>query len=136
MDSDVTTGRTPALGQMISAWRQFADLPSWSALSGQLGGLTESVCLIRLANDGVVIEHAGVQAVMAYGAPLASAPADALTPGRPDASGEAVEALSGGQPFTVEDTFGEGADERRIARLYLPLNETPPAVACGVVRIG
>lgn len=135
MDSDMTTGRTPALGQMITAWRQIGEPPSWSALSGQLGGLVESVCLVRLAGGASVIEWAGAQAVLALGTALAGAPADALTPGRADASREAAQALSGSQPITVEDSFDAGADERRIARLYLPLNETPPAVACGVVRI-
>jgi len=135
MDSDMTTGRTPALGQMITAWRQFGEPPSWNALSHELGGLAESVCLIRLSGGASVIEWAGAQAVLALGTVLAGAPADALTPGRADASREAAKALSAGNPLTVEDTFHAGADERRIARLYLPLSETPPAVACGVVRI-
>jgi hypothetical protein len=120
---------------MISAWRHFADLPSWSALRSQLGGLAESVCLMRLVDDGAVIEQSGAQATLAYGTSLAGAPASVLTPGRTDAAREAAEASRGGQPITVEDTFGAGANERRIARVYLPLSEMPPAVACGIVRI-
>src|ERR1700683_3263300 len=112
MDSDMTTGRTPALGQMITAWRRIGEPPSWNALSHELGGLAESVCLVRLSGDASVIEWAGAQAVLALGTVLAGAPADALTPGRADASREAAQALNAGTPLTGADPFHAGADGR------------------------
>ena len=137
MDRDKMIGRTPILGQMLETWRLFASPPTWDALAQTLGGLAESACLICWAKDAnaPVIEQAGAQAVLAYGTMLAGAPADILTAGRADATGEAAQALRTGQPFTVEDTIGEGSATRRIARLYLPLDATAPAVACGIVRI-
>jgi hypothetical protein len=136
MDSDRMAGRTPALGQMLEAWVRLAGPRTWSALKHEIGGLVESACLIRWADPGApVIDEAGAQAVLAYAAALAGAPVEVLTPGRPDAAREAAAALSAGRPFTAEDDVGDGAATRRIARLYLPLDESPPAVACGVARI-
>ena len=126
-------GRTALLGQMLEAWRLGGEPPTWAALRASAGGLGESLCLIRWpGGDGdPVIAEAGAQAVLAYGAPLAGQPVQALTPGRADAAGEAEQARAAGEPFTVEDAVGE----RRVARLYLPLAEAPPAVACAVTRI-
>lgn len=136
MDSDTTAGRTPALGQMLDAWGRLAGPRTWTALKHELGGLAESVCLIRCADpEAPVIELAGAQVVLAYGIALAGASVEALTPGRPDAAREAAEALRAVRPFTAEDDVGDGVATRRIARLYLPLEEAPPAVACGAVRI-
>lgn len=136
MDQEETTGRTPALAQLLGAWRESGDPPNWASLKVRLGGLSESVCLIRWTEgERAVIEEAGAQAVLAYGKPLAGASVDALTPGRSVAALEATKALESGRPFTVEDVVGAGEQARRIARFYLPLDETPPAIACGVVRI-
>lgn len=137
MDEDRTVGRAPVLGQMLATWRAFDGPPTWAALVRDLGGLGESVCLIRWPVGGgePLIELAGAQAMLAYGTPLAGAPADILTPDRPDAAREAAVALGDQRPFAVEDDIGDGQAPRRMARLYLPLSESPPAVACGVVRL-
>jgi hypothetical protein len=136
MDEGGTTGRTPLLGQVLAAWGASDGAPTWNALRVRLGGLAESVCLVTWSSsDGdAVIAQAGAQAILALGAPLAGQPVEALTPGRADAANEAARAREASQPFTVEDEVGVGG-KRRIARLYLPLNEHPPTVACAVVRV-
>jgi hypothetical protein len=137
MDEDRTEGRTPVLARMLEIWRAFDGPPTWGALIRALGGLGESVCLIRWPVGGGEprIELVGAQAVLAYGTLLAGRPADVLTPDRPDAAREAALALGDRHPITIEDDVGGGVAARRMARLYLPLDEQPPAVACGVVRL-
>jgi hypothetical protein len=136
MDSDMTRGRTPALGQMLDAWSRVTRPRTWTALKHELGGLAESACLVRWAEpEAPVIEQAGAQAVLAYGTELTGSPIGVLTPGRPGAAEEAAEGLHAGRPFTIEDSLGAGETMRRIARLWLPLSETPPAIACGVFRL-
>lgn len=137
MGETSTNGRTPALGQVRAAWESLTPPRTWTALTAALGGLAESLCLIRWPDgDGsLIIDQAGAQAVLVQGTVLAGASIDALTPGRPNAAREAAQALSGGRAFTVEDEAGAGVSTRRIARLYLPLDEAPPAIACAVVRI-
>lgn len=137
MDEDRTMGRAPVLGRMLEIWRAFDGPPTWAALARDLGGLGEAVCLIRWPVGGgePLIELAGAQAVLAYGTPLAGEQAAILTPDRPDAAREAAVALGHRRPFTIEDDIGGGLAARRVARLYLPLGESPPAVACGVVRL-
>ena len=131
-----TTGRTPLLGQMLEAWRVGGERPTWDALRVRVDGLAEALCLIRwpVADGEAAIAEAGAQAILAYGAPLAGRPVQALTPGRADAATEAERARAQGEPFTVEDEL-TGVDGRRVARLYLPLAGTPPAIACAIVRI-
>ncbi|CAN7494020.1 hypothetical protein LJR225_003470 [Phenylobacterium sp. LjRoot225] len=128
-----TTGRTALLGQLLQAWRVGGEPPTWEALRASAGGLGESLCLIRWpgADGDAVIAEAGAQAVLAYGSPLTGEPVQALTSGRRDAVEEASQARALGEPFTAEDAIGG----RRVARLYLPLDEAPPAVACAVIRI-
>jgi hypothetical protein len=137
MDDKQMTGRTPALGQIVGIWRGFDALPTWTALAAALGGLGEALCVIRwpIGVDRPVIERAGAQAILAYGTPLTGEPAEALTPGRADAVAEAMQARTTGAPIVVEDDLRHGTGVRRIARLYLPLDETPAAVACAIVRI-
>lgn len=137
MDEERTLGRTAVLGQMLETWGAFDRPPTWEALTRELGGLGESVCLIRWPFGGgdPLIEQAGALAVLAYGTPLAGQQAVILTSDRPEAAREAATALSDRRPFTVEDDVGDGLAARRVARLYLPLSESPPAVACGVVRL-
>lgn len=127
------SGRAPVLGQILSAWESLAAPRTWEALTTVLGGLAQSLCLItwRGADGLPIIEQAGAQAVMAQGTALVGCPADALTPGRGDGAREASQAAQLERPFTVEDAV----NDRRIARLYLPLSGTSPAVACAVVRI-
>lgn len=127
------SGRAPVLGQILSAWESLDAPRTWDALTTVLDGLAESLCLITWqASDGLpIIEQAGVQAVMAQGRALVGCSPDALTPGRGDGACEATQAVQLKRPFTVE----ESVNDRRIARLYLPLDGTLPAVACAVVRI-
>lgn len=131
MDETQVQGRTPLLGQVLTIWRGCGGSPTWTDLTAALGGLAESLCLVRWRDEfQAVIEVAGAQAVLVYGMPLAGRPANALT-GRRQGEDEACQARDAGGPLTVEG----GVDGRRIARLYLPLLETPPAIACAVVRI-
>jgi hypothetical protein len=129
-------GRTALLGQMLEAWRLGGEPPTWEALRASARGLAEALCLIRWSGDNgdAVIVEAGAQAVLAYGAPLAGQPVQALTPGRAEAANEAEQARALREPFTVEDALSEG-EARRVARLYLPLAGNPSAVACIIVRI-
>ncbi|WP_332767787.1 hypothetical protein [Phenylobacterium sp.] len=128
-----TNGRTPVLGQILSAWESLGAPRTWDALTTVLGGLAESLCLITWrGSEGLpIIEQAGVQAVMVQGTALVGCSADALTPGRGDGAREASRATQLMRPFTVEDAV----HDRRIARLYLPLDGTSPVVACAVIRI-
>ncbi len=132
-DETTTNGRTPVLGQIRSAWEELEAPRTWDALTTVLDGLAESLCLITWqGSEGVpIIEQAGAQAVMAHGARLAGCSVDALTPGRSDGTRESAQAARLGRPFTAEDAV----HERRIARLYLPLEGSSPAVACAVIRI-
>lgn len=129
-------GRTALLGQVLEAWRKGGEPPTWVALRASAGGLVESLCLIRWpgGDADAVIEEAGAQVVLAYGAPLAGQPVQLLTPGRMDAADEVEQARALGEPFTVEDGLVVGAVQR-VARLYLPLAENPSAIACAVVRV-
>lgn len=130
-------GRTALLGQMLAAWRRGGEPPTWEALRASAGGLGEALCLIQWPGGGdgdAAIVEAGVQAVLAYGAPLAGQPVQVLTPGRGDAADEAEQARTLSEPFTVEDALIAGV-ARRVARLYLPLAGSPSTVACAIVRI-
>lgn len=128
-----TNGRTPVLGQILSAWESLDAPRTWDALTTVLDGLAESLCLITWqASEGPpIIEQAGVQAVMVQGTALVGCSPDALTPGRSDGTREAAQAARLGRPFTVEDAV----QDSRVARLYLPLDGTSPAVGCAVIRI-
>lgn len=132
-DETPTNGRTPVLGQILCAWESLDAPRTWDALTTVLDGLAESLCLItwQASNGLPIIEQAGVQAVMVQGAALVGCSPDMLTPGRGDGVREASQAARMERPFTVEDAV----NDRRIARLYLPLDEISPAVACAVVRI-
>lgn len=132
-DEIPTNGRTPVLGQILSAWEELDAPRTWGALTTVLDGLAESLCLITWQGSKSVpiIEQAGAQAVMAQGDRLARYSVDVLTPGRSDGTREAAQAARLGRPLTVEDAV----HDRRIARLYLPLDGTSPVVACAVVRI-
>lgn len=128
-----TNGRTPVLGQILSGWESLGVPRTWDALTTVLGGSAESLCLITWQGcEGLpIIEQAGAQAVIAQGATLAGCLVDALTPGRSEGTREVLQAAQSGRPFTVEDA----AHGRRIARLYLPLEGSSPAVACALIRI-
>lgn len=129
-------GRMVLLGQMLEAWRQGDEPPTWETLRASAGGLGEALCLICWPSGGgdPVIAEAGAQAVLAYGAPLAGQSVEVLTPGRRDAAAEAEQARALGEPFTVEDDLSTGA-VRRVARQYLPLAGYPSVLACTIVRI-
>lgn len=133
MGETSTNGRTPALGQILTTWEALAAPRTWAALTTALGGLAESLCVIRWMERGgaPIIDQAGAQAVLAQGTMLTGLSVDALTPGRNDGTRETSEAARLARPVTVEDTIGD----RRIARLYLPLSETPMGVACAIIRI-
>lgn len=139
MTDDETLGRTAALGQILEVWCGFGTAPSWVALREQLGGLGESLCLIRWTGDAdsPVIVRAGAQAVLACGRPLQDASINVLSGGLGDAAREAEQARAHQLPFTAEaEAELDGATpRRRIARLYLPLIDAPSAVACAVIRI-
>jgi hypothetical protein len=132
METDRTMGRTPALGQVLDAWRRAGDPPTWDALCVELGPFMEAVCLLRWSDgaDDPVIESAGAQAVLACGAALSGRPASTLGA---DAPREAAQARDAERPFTVQETIHDQGGVRRLARLYLPL-AGPSMVACAVVR--
>ena len=134
MDEKLINNRAPVLAQVLAGWRATGAPPTWAGLTAELGGVAESLCLIGWpdGSDRAAVEWAGAQATIVYGAALEGASAAALTPGRSDGVGEARHAQRTGRPFTVEDTLGDG---KRIARLYLPLADTSPAVACAVARL-
>jgi hypothetical protein len=106
-------------------------------LREQLGGLGESVCLIRWIEDadGPVIVRAGAQAVLACGRPLQDASINVLSGDLDDAAREAEQARALKAPFTAEADLEGATPRRRIARLFLPLIDVPSAVACAVIRI-